>query len=419
MKSNKKFRKILPPLGAGAFGQTFKVEILDAKLRRQYKSDVAVIKIPLNKEKENVLIQEVIANVRLMASLESLDEQYIVKWLGCEPFEGFHVMVMEFVDGTDLRKIMAKWLNRSEFEGGLDTPKYWKFRIARALRITKDICAGLSVIHTNKIIHRDIKPENILIPKKGNAKIADLGVSAVIKSEERASTTAGTIYYMAPEILTENQGGFHSDVYSTGVLFYEMVTGKLPYFGDSLGSIIKSIDRGRPVPPICLNTSVDQRLNEIILKSFHRSGDQRYSTAENLFNAIERYEKGENSDIADENECIKDAIRLDEAGRFNEAIGRLEGMIKNNPRIARAYLQLGELYNKHLHEEKAFNVFKEGIQKNPDFALLYRDLALLLYRQQKYDEAFEAISLAIEKKLDSKTLRQAQILRTVIEEKRK
>jgi len=414
-----KFRKQYPPLGAGAFGQTFKVDILDSKLRREYKSDVAVIKIPLNKEKENALIQEVITNVRLMGSIESLDEKYIVKWLGCEPFDGFHVMVMEFVDGKDLRKTMGAWLQESELRGGADPSHFMKFRITSALRIVKDICAGLSIIHGNNILHRDIKPENILIPKKGNAKIADLGVSAIIRSEELASTTAGTIYYMAPEILIDNQGGYHSDVYSTGVLFYEMVTGKLPYFGDSMGAIFRNIERGKPVPAICLNTAVDPRLNEIIMKAMHRDCDHRYVSAGDLLKAIEGYERGENSAAAYEDECIQEAVRLDDAGRFNEAIERLRGLIKAHPRAAKAYLQLGAIYNKRLHEDKALAVFEEGVRQNPGCGLLYRDLALLLFRQGRFDRSLEAIDSAVAKNLDSRTHKHAMMLRNVIEERRK
>jgi predicted Ser/Thr protein kinase len=162
-------------------------------------------------------------------------------------------LVMEYIDGTPLRKMMA---------GAKLTP-------ARALEVIPQICDALQYAHTHGVVHRDIKPENILIDRQGRVKIADFGLAKLSKVEESRITQSGYVMgtprYMAPEQFEATGRVDHrADIYSLGVVFYEMLTGEVPM--------------GRFKPPSA-KADVDRRLDPVVLKSLEREPDDRYQSA--------------------------------------------------------------------------------------------------------------------------------------------
>jgi len=161
-------------------------------------------------------------------------------------------LVMEYIDGTPLRKAMA---------GGKLTP-------GRALEVIPQICDALQYAHANGIVHRDIKPENILIDRQGRVKIADFGLAKLSAEQSKLTQSGfvmGTPRYMAPEQF-EPAGlvDHRADIYSLGVVFYEMLTGEVPM--------------GRFKPPSA-KADVDQRLDPVVLKSLEREPKDRYQSA--------------------------------------------------------------------------------------------------------------------------------------------
>jgi serine/threonine protein kinase len=176
---------------------------------------------------------------------------------------GLYWLLMEFVDGTSLRSVIAAR------ECG---PR-------QALSIVTQICDALQYAHEEGVVHRDIKPENILVDRKGRAKIADFGLAKLLAGDARDLTltgshqTMGTPHYMAPEQWEKPHAVDHrADIYSLGVVFYELLTGELPL--------------GRFAPP-SRKIEVDVRLDEVVLKTLAKEPELRYQQASHIKTAVE------------------------------------------------------------------------------------------------------------------------------------
>jgi serine/threonine protein kinase len=374
-------------LGVGSFGTTYRAYVTDEKLKKKW-GDLVVIKIPHNKAKEMILIQELNVNHRL----SDLVSENLVKYLGFERFDDKYVMVMEYIDGESLRDKI----------GSIGHQRI--LHVPEALEITKQICRGLIEIHSCHIFHRDIKPDNIMISKPNNTvKISDFGISTVIKSSELASTTSGTIVYMPKELLKGKGGAFYSDIYSLGVTIYEMVTGQLPFEGDSLEELVNKICYSEPIEPKTINSEIDESLNSIIIKSLNKDLKKRYQSALEFLHAIERYEKGSDYDI-------EEAWGLFKQGKFVDSEKKFLHIFNSDPNNSKVYLNLGEFYNKCQRNKEAISIYKKGIEKNGKSALLLRDLALSLKREGKNEDAIENLGKAIELGLGERFESVAKIL---------
>ncbi len=186
---------------------------------------------------------------------------------------GLRYLSMEFVKGLTLKQLI---------EAGdiLPTPV--------GLRIAKQICAGLAAAHEVGVIHRDIKPQNILIESTGGLKIMDFGIARL--QEERGMTAEGTVVgtpdYMSPEQARGNPLDFRSDIYSTGVVLYEVFTGTLPFEGESpLAVVLKHIQENPPSPQT-RNLRIDPKISQIILKCMRKEPKDRYQSVNDLYEAL-------------------------------------------------------------------------------------------------------------------------------------
>ena len=188
---------------------------------------------------------------------------------------GLRYLSMEFIKGLTLKQLV---------EAGdiLPTPV--------GLRIAKQICAGLAAAHEVGVIHRDIKPQNIIIEATGGLKIMDFGIARL--KEDRGMTAEGTVVgtpdYMSPEQARGNPLDFRSDIYSTGVVVYEIFTGSLPFDGDSpLAVVLKHIQESPPSPQT-RNPKIDPKISQIILKCMQKDPKERYQTVNDLYEALTR-----------------------------------------------------------------------------------------------------------------------------------
>jgi serine/threonine-protein kinase len=147
------------------------------------------------------------------------------------------------------------------------------------------MCQGLEAAHQQGVVHRDIKPQNILIlPETGDLKIMDFGIARVSEMEAGASglTTAGTVMgtpdYIPPEQAQGNPADFRSDIYSLGVVLFEIFTGRMPFSGDSVMAVVLSHIQKPPPPPRSLNPGIPPDLEAIILRCLEKQPDRRYQS---------------------------------------------------------------------------------------------------------------------------------------------
>jgi serine/threonine protein kinase len=391
--------KLVERLGAGAFGQTFLVEVINEKLKKKWGVKEVVIKIPHNKEKEKALIQELITNTTLRANLEGIQTKNVVRMIDFDTYDNWYVMVMEYAPGEDLRTIIGDFGSQRVMD------------LQEALDIAKQVCNGLISIHKAHIFHRDIKPANILVCRDGTVKIMDLGLSKIISSKERASSTAGTIYYMPKELLVKGSGGgYYSDIYSLGVTLYEMFTGELPYDGEQIGDIVQSICEGKPKSPMELNHEIDEKLNYIILKAIQCEIDDRYNSIDELLKAIELYQKGKDPELNQIDSEVEEAMKLYYADQLKEAEKRLLQLQIDNPKIPKIYLLLGEIYNRRHHFKEAIETYKKGLKVDPENGIFYKMIGMSYFAQSKKNMAVEYMKQAIEKGLDKKGENEARKL---------
>jgi eukaryotic-like serine/threonine-protein kinase len=177
-------------------------------------------------------------------------------------------IAMEYVEGLSLRAIMRE-------PGGLPVEK--------ALNLARQLVETLVYMHGEGVVHRDLKPENVLVTAEGQTKIMDFGI-ALDESARRLtwsglSSTIGTPDYMAPEQVSGRRGDVRTDIYSLGVILYEMLTGNLPYSGPNVYTVMRSKTSEDPQPPSAFKPDLDPHLEEIVLHAIERNPRDRYASA--------------------------------------------------------------------------------------------------------------------------------------------
>lgn len=206
-------------------------------------------------------------------SAASLSHQNIVSIFDVGKDDSLHYIVMELAEGKTLKEIITE-------KGQIP----WR----DAVKIAAQIASGLSQAHKNHIIHRDIKPHNILITKDGVAKVTDFGIAKAVSNStiNAFGSTIGSVHYFSPE---HARGGYtdeKSDIYSLGVVLYEMTTGKLPFNAETPVSVALKHLQEQPVAPKEINPDIPESLNEIILKAMEKEIANRYASAEAFYNDL-------------------------------------------------------------------------------------------------------------------------------------
>jgi tRNA A-37 threonylcarbamoyl transferase component Bud32 len=247
--------EILEFLGSGGMGAVYKAR------QKQLNRVVALKILPPETDRAEAFAERFMREAQSLARL-SHPGIVAVHDFGQTP-DGLYFLLMEFIDGTDLRNVIRSG----------------RLKPAEALLIVPQICEALHYAHEEGIVHRDIKPENILLDKKGRVKIADFGLAKLLDRPAAAPTLTGplermgTPHYMAPEQVTGAHDVDHrADIYSLGVVFYEMLTGQLPL--------------GQFQPP-SQKVHVDVRLDKVVLKTLAHEPERRYQHADEVKTEVE------------------------------------------------------------------------------------------------------------------------------------
>ncbi len=180
---------------------------------------------------------------------------------------GIYYIVMELVEGITLKHYIER-------KGRLT--------IKEATSIAIQVSAGLEVAHNNQIVHRDIKPQNIIISREGKVKVTDFGIAKAATSQTTTSTAMGSVHYASPEQARGGYVDYRSDIYSLGVVLYEMVTGRVPFDGDTAVTVAVKHLQEELVPPSRYYKEIPYSLEQIIKKCMEKSPDRRYQDIEDL-----------------------------------------------------------------------------------------------------------------------------------------
>lgn len=261
--------KILEKLGKGGMGVVYKA--LDVEIQEYVALKLLNPEIASNKKMIDRFRNE-------MKYARKITHKNVCRMYHLSKEEETFYFTMEYLTGEDLKSFIER-------SGRLPE--------AKAIAITKQICRGLTEAHSLGIVHRDLKPRNIMINKEGNAQIMDFGIARSIEAKgmTETGTTIGTPDYMSPEQVEGREVDQRSDIYSLGIIFYEIVTGRTPFKGNTPYSIALKQKTEVPQDPMKFNPQLSIYLSRLILKCLEKDKNKRYQSAKELFSELNNIEK--------------------------------------------------------------------------------------------------------------------------------
>jgi len=262
--------QVIEELGHGGMGRVYKVHDTDIKEKIALK----VLRPEIALDKETI---ERFSNELKLA--RKISHRNVCRMFDLGKAEGTTFITMEFVPGEDLKKFIRK-------SGQLGT--------GRAVSIGKQVCEGLAEAHHLGIVHRDLKPQNIMVDEDGNARIMDFGIARSLRGKgiTGAGVMIGTPEYMSPEQVEGKDVDQRSDIYSLGIILYEMLTGQVPFEGDTPFTIGVKHKSEIPRDPREMNTQIPPDLGRLVLKCLEKDKAKRYQSAGELHAELEKIEQG-------------------------------------------------------------------------------------------------------------------------------
>jgi serine/threonine protein kinase len=253
--------RIEKPLGNGGFGAVYLAE--DTLIGKR-----VALKVP---HKQNQSLDELVAEAKLMALLSHPN---IVSVLTADKDEsvGTFFIVMEYVEGESLGERLTREGQAEEAQA-----QTWAVQITDAV----------AYAHSKNVLHRDLRPSNVLLTEDATAKVVDFSISRLLERDPYASTRIGSPPYMAPEHF-QGRAIFASDIYSIGVMMYEMVTGVLPFFDINPSRIEELAAAGRFTPPNLKNRKVSKEFSDIVVKAMAKDLSQRYRRADEMLSDLKQ-----------------------------------------------------------------------------------------------------------------------------------
>lgn len=211
-----------------------------------------------------------------------LSNENIVKYYDVGQYEGTHYLVLEFVEGKTLKQLIRE-------RGALP--------VDETIRIALQLCNALEHAHAKGLIHRDVKPQNIIINDKGLVKVADFGIARFVDATTvtyMGTNVLGSVHYVSPEQARGEMVDKKTDIYSLGVVLYEMMTGKLPFDSENTVSVAIKHIQEQMKPPIQIRPEIGQALNDIVMKATQKRKELRYKDLHEMKRDLSRAQKDPN-----------------------------------------------------------------------------------------------------------------------------
>jgi serine/threonine protein kinase len=262
--------QIIEELGRGGMGRVYKAvdtEVNEKIALKLIKPEIAADKKTIERFRNELKFARKIRHKNVCQMYDLSKE------------EGSYYITMEFVPGDDLKSLIRRM--------GRLSP-------GQAITITKQVCDGLAEAHKLGVVHRDLKPQNIMIDQDGNARIMDFGIARSLEGKgiTGAGVMIGTPDYMSPEQVEGKETDQRSDIYSLGVILYEMVIGQAPFEGDTPFTIGIKHKSEAPKDPKELNPQIPDDLSRIILSCLEKEKDSRYQSADELRSELKALDQG-------------------------------------------------------------------------------------------------------------------------------
>jgi eukaryotic-like serine/threonine-protein kinase len=263
--------EIIGELGRGAMGVVYRA--IDPVIGR----NVAVKTIRLSEEGTGLTRPELLSRFQTEARAAGLlTHPNIVVVYDAGEENGLYYITMELVEGKSVQALL---------DGGHEFP------VPRLLRIMEQTCSALQFAHERNIVHRDIKPANLMLTADDTVKVTDFGTAKILQFGTAQQTThvMGTPSYMSPEQVKGRPVDGRSDIFSLGVMFYEMLTGEKPFPGQSVTTVIYKIVNEDPIPPRQLNSSIHPGLNDIVMRALAKEPEVRYQNCREMQEDLRNY----------------------------------------------------------------------------------------------------------------------------------
>jgi serine/threonine protein kinase/Tfp pilus assembly protein PilF len=262
--------QIIEELGKGGMGKVYKA--IDTRINEKIalkliKPEIASDKNTLERFRNELKLARMITHKNVGRMFDINEE------------EGTHYITMEYVSGQDLKGLIRQT---------------GQLAIGTSISIAKQICEGLSEAHKVGVVHRDLKPNNIMIDREGEVRIMDFGIARSLKEKgiTGAGVMIGTPEYMSPEQVEGKEVDQRSDIYSLGIILYEMVTGRVPFEGDTPFTIGMKHKGEIPKNPKVLNIQIPEDLSNVIMRCLEKDKENRYQSAGEVRSELTNIEKG-------------------------------------------------------------------------------------------------------------------------------